>query len=106
MKIKAYEIQPGMVISKMIGDLENISLITALSSRTVKTISFAHFGFQDSFGGQMVGTYKTNQKVKVIKGVKRQQIIKKILEDVWRWQLSAERDVEMIRLIQAMDKGE
>jgi len=106
MKIKAFEIQPGMVISKKIGDLEDISLITALSSRTVKTISFAKFNLRDSFGGQMVGIYKTNQKVKVIKGARRQCIIKEILEDVRRWQLAAERDVEIIKLIQAMDKGE
>ena len=103
MKIKAKEIQPGMVIGIDRGDnYGDISLVIA--TKGFVSVEYTHFNYIDSYGGAMIGTIDGKTKVKVITGKKRDKVIKSVKNDLFRNRQDVEKDIEMIWLIQAMDK--
>ncbi len=105
MKIKAREIQPGMVISRMIGangDFEDLSLV--ISKKGYTSVEYKHFDYMDSYHGIMVGTMKGKEKIKVITGKKRAKVIKSIKSDLYRNLFDTERNIDFVWLILAMDK--
>ena len=103
MKIKAKDIQPGMVIGiNRGGGYDDISLVTA--TKGYDTVEYTHFDYQDGYMGKLVGTLDGKIKVKVIKGNQRQKVIKKIKTDLHRLYWDAKTDIDLIWLIQAMDK--
>lgn len=101
-KIKAREIKPGMVINTRPNDNDvyGYCLVTACSGYV--DISYTHFNYNDSFGGQMVGTLNGKDKVLLITGETRNSIIKNIKDDVFKALHYAERNVDLIRLIESM----
>jgi hypothetical protein len=107
-KIKAFNIKPGMVIEitrvvgKPVRKFPDIALVLAVTGRDI--VEYTHFNFQDAYGGQMVGTLNGHNTVKVITGEQRHHVIEVILTEVFRSLHDANQNVDIIKLIQAMDK--
>ncbi len=103
MKIKAKEIQPGMVIGINRGrGYDDICLVIA--TKGFVSVEYTHFDYIDAYGGAMVGTLDGKTKVKVITGKKRQKVIKSIKYDLFKSYNDTQKDIDTIWLIQAMDK--
>ena len=102
MKIKANEMQPGMVIGIDRGhNYEDVSLVIA--KKGFVEVEYTHFDFQDSYHGAMVGTIKGKKKIKVIKGKKRRRVIEQIKSDLHKNYHDVSRNIDTVWLILAMD---
>lgn len=100
MKIKASEIKPGMVINIKRKNYNNdFCLVTAVSG--YREVEYTHLNFQDAYNGLMIGSIKGSEKVQIITGKKRQYIINKIKDDVFRSFHDTENIINTIRLIEA-----
>ena len=102
MKIKAWQIQPGMMINAGGKSNKYWELVTAVRSRG-KELEYAHFNVHDSYGGQMVGTLDRNQKVRVIAGKKKKVAVRLVLDDLFKNKWDIRNCIETVRLIQAME---
>lgn len=101
MKIKASEIKPGMVIGIDRGDnYKDTCLI--LAKKGFVEVEYTHLDTGEAYGGAMVGTIDGSTMVKVIRGKKRDKIIKTIKDEVFKNLHDIEYLIDMIRLIEAM----
>ena len=67
-------------------------------------IAISHYNFQDAYGGQMTRYVQRDVEIHgVVTGEKRKYIIKHILQDLFKNLHDVENDIDMVRLIQAMD---
>lgn len=102
--IEASKIKPGMIIGiKRKVKYDDFCLILAVSGST--TVEYTHLDFQDSYGGAMIGSIDGKERVKIIKGKKRQYIFDHIKEDVFKWKWDNEHLINTLRLIEAMDRS-
>jgi hypothetical protein len=100
--MKASEIKPGMVVNIKRNNVNDFCLITAVKGRM--EVEYTHLDYQDSYNGLLIGSIKGNTEIQVINGKKRQYIIDKIKEDVFRSLHDTENIIDTIRLIEAMQK--
>lgn len=56
--------------------------------------------------GLIAGTLKGNDRVKVIKGKPRKEVIEKIKNDVFKLKWDTQNYINTIKLIQSLDKKE
>ena len=102
MRIIASAMKAGMVINIKRNKYNDIALILAKSGRS--NIEYTHLDYQDSYGGVMVGSITGTEKIQVITGAKRKYIIKKIKDDVFKYLHDVEHLIDMIRLIEDMER--
>lgn len=110
MKIKACKVKPGMIIiraynlgKKTKRSIYDYELVTFKKGGV--EVEYGHFNGDDSYSGQMIGFMKGNEIVKVVTNKKkRAKILKGMLEGVFKRLHDSEDDVNLIRLIQAMEK--
>lgn len=109
MKIKASQIKPGMVIGIDRGGAVNSKkkywdacLITTVNG--VKTVEYTHLDLYCNMG-RMVGTIDGDRKVKVFTGKKRKTFFDVIKSQILSNLRRAEAEVELVRLVEAMDEG-
>lgn len=98
MKIKASKVKPGMVIQ--IGESE-ICLVTATFGSS--EVEYTFLDLQQAYDGLLVATIDGKQKVKVIKGQKREAAIAIIKTEVFKRLDDTTNTIDTIRLIEAMD---
>ncbi len=104
MKIKADDIQPGMVIGvdNEEGTFRSVYLITATGASGLKEFNFTGLDLQQAYGGLLGGSLDSNKKVKVYKGKNRTHIIESMKKDVFRNLRDIEYLIDTIRLIEVM----
>jgi hypothetical protein len=99
--IPAHSMQPGMVIAiSRTRKYDDICLVIATNGFV--EVSYTHLDFQDSYGGPLIGTIDGKEIIKVIRGNRRNFVIKKIKEDVFRNHRDIENTIDIIKLIEAM----
>lgn len=103
--IEASKIQPGMTIGierQNKGQYDDYCLIIAKSGFT--KVKYTHLDFQDSYGGALVGELEGKELVEVITGRKRQHIFEHIKNDLFKNLHDVEHLIDVMRLIEAMDR--
>ena len=106
MKIKARDIKPGMVIGfDRCGNGKYDDICLVVSTKGLEKVSYGHFDYMDGYSGKMYSYLEGETKVKVIKGKKRQKVIKKIKSDIHRLYWDVKNDIDLIWLIQSMEKS-
>jgi superfamily II helicase len=102
MLIQASAIKAGMVIAIKRDKYNEIALV--LAKKGFVNVEFTHLDYQDAYGDALVGSIQGTKKVKVITGLKRKYIIKKIKDDVFKYLHDVEHLIDMIRLIEDMER--
>lgn len=104
-KIKAKDIKPGMAldISTRKG-WPDIVIVTAIDKADITEIEYTFFSLNNYNYGPLIGTIHGKQSVEVITGKKRKYIIEKIIKQSWKRYHEVKRDLETIKLIEALSK--
>lgn len=106
MKIEMWQVKPGMLINRNTKKKPIYELVIAREfTDDGQKIGYSHFDAEDAYYGALTGFVDRKNKVYVVKKKsKRAKIIKSILDDVFKQYHATKKDIDLLRLIQAMEK--
>lgn len=103
--IKAELVKPGMVIGiDRNDDYADISLVTRIEDKGADSFSCWHYSVDMTQMGLMIGTIKSETKVRVFTGKARIKYLDMVRKDICDRLHSAERDLATVTLVQSLDK--
>lgn len=96
-KIKAMEIKPGMVV-----DMGEKDIVLVIATKGLVEIEYTHFRAHDLYMGLLIGSIDGKKTVKVVEEEEREAVIQKCLDKTYDRLHDVEKDIDTLRLIQAM----
>lgn len=103
MKIPASKIKAGMVVA-IKRKVKYDDIVLVLAKKGFTEVEYTFLGYQNAYGGALVGSIKGTEIVKVIIGIQRKAVIKSIKDDVFKNYFDLEHLIDMIRLIEDMER--